>query len=305
MIHLRHHTTAYAAPEIQVPKDIVWLKRATRLCALILAGLLLYVALRSLILAPWFAIQTLHLRGDSQFHNSLTIRANVLQQLTGNYFTLSLRRVQSAFEALPWIRSAVVQRVFPNQLVVQLTAHKPAARWISSPAPAIASTLGSTPALSGASKSPAAEDDDGDNDNEIRIANGLERLVNQQGELFDASGDAFALNELPILSGPDQRASELLTTYKALEALLAAQDLKILRLVIDPLQGWHAKLDGQASLVLGSGTGTEILAKAQRWLAHWPELKRHYERPLQSVDLRYQQGFSVRLAGVTTGMKAK
>jgi cell division protein FtsQ len=287
MIHLRHHTATYAAPQLQIPQDVVWLKRATTACALLLGCLLVFLVLRSLILAPWFAINTLHLRGDTQFHNSLTIRANVLQQLSGNYFTLNLKRVQNAFESLPWIRSAVVQRVFPNQLMVKLTAHVPVARWVKF------DTEAETYAR------------DSESESEAPASNGLERLVNEQGELFDASGGSLAVSDLPILSGPDQRASELLTTFKTLQSMLAQQNLKITRITIDPLQGWHAQLENKAILTFGQGSGTEIVERAQRWLEHWPALRQQYEQPLQSVDLRYQYGFSVRLAGVTTGMKAK
>jgi cell division protein FtsQ len=48
-----------------------------------------------------------------------------------------------------------------------------------------------------------------------------------------------------------------------------------------------------------------VLARAQRWLSHWPTVKRQYDSPMQSVDLRYPQGFSVRLSGVTTRTKAR
>jgi cell division protein FtsQ len=283
MIHLRHHQAPYAAPVAEMPRDVVWLQRGTWLCAGLLACVLLFVMLRSLTMAPWFTIQQLRLRGDTQFHNAMTIKANVLPQLRGNYFTLDLQHAQQTFEALPWIRSAVVQRVFPNQLQVRLTAHEPAARWEGQRSPKDGSAV-----------------NDSDTD-----APDIERLVNQHGELFEASGGALDTEDLPVLAGPDKRSAELLTTFKALSAVMTPQNMTLTRLVIDPFDAWQATLDNDATVALGAGSSAEVMVRAQRWLSHWPTVKRQYESPLQAVDLRYQQGFSVRLAGVTTRTKTR
>lgn len=273
MIHLRHNQAPYAVPVADTPRDVVWLQRGTWLCVLVLVCLLLFMMLRSLIFAPWFSIQNILLRGDTQFHNTLTIRANVLPQLSGNYFTADLRHAQKTFEALPWIRSAVVQRVFPDQLKVLLTAHQPAARWET---------------LQNANASPE-----------------FERLVNQQGELFDASSGALDTEDLPVLAGPDNRAAEVLETFQTLRHLMQKQNMVLLRLVIDPFNSWQATLDNEATVALGGGSGTEVVTRAQRWLNHWPALKRQYESSMTAVDLRYSQGFSARMLGVTTREKTR
>jgi cell division protein FtsQ len=283
MIHLRHHQAPYATPVADTPQDVVWLQRGTWLCAGLLVFALLFVMLRSFVLAPWFSIQKLQLRGDTQFHNAMTIQANVVPQLSGNYFTLDVRHAQKTFEALPWIRSAIVQRVFPNQLQVQLTAHEPAAKWEGLP---------------------AAKESTADADPETGAPD-LERLVNQHGELFEASGGALDTDNLPVLAGPDTRSAEILSTFKALSALMQTHNMTLTRLVIDPFNAWQATLDNDATLALGAGGSAEVLARAQRWLSHWPTVKRQYDSPMQSVDLRYPQGFSVRLSGVTTRTKAR
>jgi cell division protein FtsQ len=283
MIHLRQHQAPYAAPIADTPNDVVWLQRGTWLCAIFLVCMVLFLLLRSFILAPWFSIQKLQLRGDTQFHNAMTIQANVVPQLSGNYFTLDVRRAQKTFEALPLIRSAIVQRVFPNQLQVQLTAHEPVAKWESFP---------------------AAKESTADADPEISPPD-LERLVNRHGELFEASGGALDTDNLPVLAGPDARSAEILDTFKALNSLLQTHNMALKSLVIDPFSAWQATLDNDATVALGVGGSAEVLARAQRWLSHWPTLKRQYDSPMQSVDLRYQQGFSVRLSGVTTRTKAR
>ncbi len=281
MIHLRQNQAPYAAPVAETPRDVVWLQRGTRICAIILVFGLVYAAARAVVFAPWFSIQSMQMRGDTQFHNALTIRANVLPQLSGNYFTLDVRQAQQTFEALPWIRSAVVQRVFPNQLQVHLTAHEPAARW---------ETMASQ-------STKTIDSSEGSLD--------LERLVNQQGELFEASGGAVDSDALPALSGPDHRAAEIWQTFLALSTMLKKQNMTLTALTLDPFNVWQGRLDTEATLTLGNGASTEVLERAQRWLSHWPTVAHKYESPMQMVDLRYPQGFAVRMAGVTTRTKVR
>ena len=47
----------------------------------------------------------------------------------GNFFTIDLERVRTAFEQLPWVRRAAVRRVWPNRLVVSIEEHRPFAIW--------------------------------------------------------------------------------------------------------------------------------------------------------------------------------
>ena len=78
---------------------------------------------------PVFAIQKIAVYGDTAHNNEVTLRANVMPQLSGNFFTLDLGQAKAAFEALPWVRKANVRREFPNRLRVQLNEHQPVALW--------------------------------------------------------------------------------------------------------------------------------------------------------------------------------
>ncbi|MGS0754880.1 cell division protein FtsQ/DivIB [Roseateles sp. GG27B] len=48
------------------------------------------------------------------------MRANALPSLSGTFLSMSLFAGQKAFEAVPWVRNATVQRVWPNRLRVKL-----------------------------------------------------------------------------------------------------------------------------------------------------------------------------------------
>lgn len=278
MIHIRQPYVPASQQMVEIPRDIVWLQRGAFALAGLLVVIFALVALRAFLLAPWFSIQSMKILGDSQFHNALTLRANVLPQLAGNYFNLNLRQTQKAFESLPWIRSAVVQREFPNQIKVSLTAHTPIARWTS---------------LDTSTSSDAKSDVE------------IEQLLNVQGEVFETSGGQIDTDHLPALSGPIRKASDVLALFQSLQATLQTHaktaNWHVVQLSLNPLGMWRAVLDNKAVLELGSGTKEEILVRTTRWLIATPELNNKYNaHGLQSVDLRYPNGFATRLSGITT-----
>ena len=67
--------------------------------------------------------------GDVARNSVSTIRANAAPQLAGNFLTIDLGAVRRAFESVPWVRLAIVRRVWPNRLRVRLEEHRPVALW--------------------------------------------------------------------------------------------------------------------------------------------------------------------------------
>lgn len=49
--------------------------------------------------------------------------------LSGNFFTVNLETAQTAFERMPWVRSASVRRLWPDGIELKLEEHRAAARW--------------------------------------------------------------------------------------------------------------------------------------------------------------------------------
>src|SRR6185295_16227073 len=62
--------------------------------------------------APLFAIHAIRLDGDLARNSVNTIRANAMPQIKGNFFSVNLQQGRAAFEAVPWVRHAVVRRVW-------------------------------------------------------------------------------------------------------------------------------------------------------------------------------------------------
>lgn len=78
---------------------------------------------------PVFAIRAVRIDGDVLRNSVTTIRANAAPKLAGNFFTIDLDRTRRAFQSVPWVRQASVQRVWPDRLAVKLEEHVPAAYW--------------------------------------------------------------------------------------------------------------------------------------------------------------------------------
>jgi cell division protein FtsQ len=213
---------------------------------------------------PAFAITGITVQGDTAHNNAVTLRANVAPKLNGNFFTVDLARARSAFEAVPWVRRAVVRREFPNHLAVLLQEHQAVAYW-------------------------------GDESES--------RLVNSFGEVFEANVGDVEQEELPRLQGPEGQAADVLAMYRALKDLLAPLDLSIERLALSGRGGWSAVLDSGAELELGRGTAEEVAARTQVFVNTLTQVTSRYGRrpdAVESADLRYAQGYAVRIQGVTT-----
>lgn len=254
------HTTA------EMPQDIRWMNAATAALVAIAIGLVVAAVLTLLARQPVFAIRQMTLEGDLQRNNLATVRANVLPRVAGSYFQVDLRQARDVFESVPWVRHALVQRVWPNQLHVTLEEHRPAAYWRH------------------------AERDD--------------QLVNVQGEVFDANVGDVEDQLLPVLHAPSNatadQARQMLDMLARLKPVLAPLDAEIQTLRLSDHGSWSVALGSDATIELGRGEVDEVLERTQRFVRTLPQLQRQYGQPLAYADLRYPKGYAVKLRGLTT-----
>jgi len=229
----------------------------------VLAGVALLAAtLLWLTRAPLFAIHAIRLEGEMARNNISTLRANVVPRLSGNFFSISLQQTRAAFESLPWVRQAVVRRVWPDRLVVRLQEQQAVALW--------------------------AGDD------------GNDSLVNSFGEVFDANLGDIEDDGLPTFEGPDGSAAQMLVMYQRLQPLLRKLAQGIQTLHLSGRGSWRVDLDGGAVVELGRGSDDEVLARSARFVRTLPQVNARFHEPLQYADLRHADGYAVRLRGVTT-----
>lgn len=219
---------------------------------------------------PAFAIGGITVRGDLTHNSAATLRANVMPRLAGNFFTVDLAATRSAFEAVPWVRSATVRREFPNRLNVVLQEHQSVALW---------------------------------------GAEGESKMLNSHGEVFEANVGDVEQEDLPRLSGPDGQAPQVLAMYRAIKPLFEPLDLGVEQLALSGRGGWSTELDNGAGVELGRGSTEEVVERTQRFVRTLTQVAAKYGRradALVSADLRHADGYAVRLRGVsTTGADAK
>lgn len=213
---------------------------------------------------PVFALQAITVEGEVTRNNALTIKTNVVPHLQGNFFTLDLVRTREAFESVPWVRAAVVHREFPNRLRVRLLEQQPLALW--------------------------GEE-------------GGSRMLNQQGQVFEANVGEVEADSMPRMKGPDSQSQEVLAMYRTLRTVLQAVDMDIDEIELSPRGSWKVVTSHGAVLELGRGQAQELQERLQAFLRTVGQVSARYGRTPRSVaaaDLRHKDGYALRLQGVTT-----
>ena len=266
--------TATANVTAPFPADI----RLMNVTALLLGaiGAVVLAAIVTLWVAhrPVFAVKRIQIEGDLAHNNALTIRANAAPKLVGNFFTLDLAAGRRAFESVPWVRQAEVRRVWPNRLAVRLEEHRAVALWAS-----------------------PGSGDAGDA--------APDRLVNSYGEVFEANLGDVEDEALPTLRGPDGSSERMLAMLGRLQPRFAPMRSRIETLELSGRGSWRVELDSGAEIELGRGSDDEVIARTRTFVATLPEVERLYQQhPLLSADLRHNEGYAVRLKGITTALDA-
>lgn len=250
----------------ETPMDIRLMNGVANGVFLLAAAALLAAAMLWLTRAPLFSIRSVQVDGDISRNSVNTIRANAMPALRGNFFSLNLQQGRAAFESVPWVRQAVLRRVWPDRLAVRLEEHRAAAIW------------------------QGQEGKDSGND----------KLVNSFGEVFEANVGDVEEDGLPSFAGPEGRAAEMLVMFHRLRPVLRklAQDVDTLHL--SGRGSWRVELDGGAVVELGRGTVDEVVARTERFVRTLTQVTGRYRQPLLFADLRHAEGYAVRLRGVTT-----
>lgn len=249
---------------LPVPLDVKLMNLTANLLLLAFVLLALGTGGRWVAHHPVFAIRGLTVLGDISHTSALTLRAHVAPQLHGTFLTVDLNAVRQAFETVPWVRRAVVQREFPNRLRVVLQEHQAVAYW--------------------------GEE-------------GESTLVNSHGEVFEANLGEIEQDELPRLDGPVEQSAQVLAMYRELQPLFEALDLQLEQLTLSGRGNWHLQLASGATVELGSGDAPEVTARARQFLGTVGQVAAHHGRNLSALemaDLRYAQGYALRLRGVST-----
>ena len=253
---------ARTAPMPPLPFDVRLAHAGANVLLTLLAAAMLVAAMWWLARLPAFNLRGITVEGDLAHNSPLTMRAVVAPKLTGSFLSLDLERAREAFESVPWVRHAIVRRVWPDRLAVKLEEHRVAALW--------------------------------------NPDTGGEGLVNTFGEVFEANLGDVEDEVLPRLSGPAGSAARVLAMWHVLEPVLQPLGSPLESLLLNGHGTWRARLANGVAIELGRGEPEALAARAARFVRTLPQVSVAFQRPLLAADLRHADGYAVRLKGVTT-----
>lgn len=226
---------------------------------LILLWMLFWVGQR-----PVFTINQIQIQaenGQTLNHiNQPLVRSQVLNQLSGNFFSIRLDQARKSFEELPWVRSASVRRVWPNGLSITLEEQQPIGIWATNDGP---------------------------------------KLINKYGEIFTVNLAEVDLDKgLIEFSGPVNSNKEAVELYQQLSGWFAPIDAKVVGLSLSSRYSWTTRLDNGMNFELGRDLDqkdrSQIKARLDRFFKVWPEVKEKLPNKIENIDLRYASGFAIR-----------
>ena len=116
-------------------------------------------------------------------------------------------------------------------------------------------------------------------------------LLNSNGEIFKAASN---LN-LPRLSGPTGSEPEVLQMWRDFSRIVAPIHHVPVSVTLNDRRSWSLLLDNGIAIKLGRD---QVAWRLARWVSLYPAMLAQLNAPVTAVDLRYPQGFAVRLLGL-------
>ena len=244
-----------------------------------LFGLVLFVLLLSgvwwVIQRPFFTLRVIRVdaasvagnaaaNNDLRHVNPLTIRNTALPKIRGNFFTANLESVRAAFEAVPWVRKASVQREWPNKLVVTLEEHVAIGTW--------------------------------GEDGRLISAKGDVFTAN----LAEAEDDA----DLIALNGPEGSEKEVLAQYREFKNWFGKINLAPESVNYSSRYAWSLKLNNGMQVELGRVQDANTLkGRVDKLMQVYPQLLASLQDSIESVDMRYPNGLALKSSHSNIGLK--
>jgi cell division protein FtsQ len=223
------------------------------------AAALVYAGVHAAVHSSLFPLRQLAVQGELRHVTRGHVERAAQAGVTGTFFSVDLDAARRAFEALPWVRRVEVRRLWPDRIHVAIEEHQALARW-GADAP-------------------------------------VKRLVNTYGEVFEGEvGDDAGL---PQFAGPAGSAQEVTRRYAAYRQVLAPLALEPRQVLLSPRYAWQLRLSNGLTLELGRDQLKEpVLERLSRFVAHYAQTLGSLNRRLDYADLRYPNGFALRVPGI-------
>ena len=132
---------------------------------------------------------------------------------------------------------------------------------------------------------------------EIRLSERVPVAYWEDGGLVDSEGNVFAgrLDEevvLPQFKGQDGAGKVMVERFSMFKRELAKEKLSVATLAYTPRSAWEIVLSNGITVKLGRD---KVVERLKRFVRVWPTLLKPQADGLHYVDMRYKDGFAVRL----------
>lgn len=118
---------------------------------------------------------------------------------------------------------------------------------------------------------------------------GADALVNTHGEVFTAAYNGKLLNFV----GARESVKEITIQYEFFRRNLAEIGLTPVQIQVSPRRAWQVRADNGLMIDLGR---EDIEPRLERFVGAYPRTIGRLQRRIDHVDLRYSNGFAVRIA---------
>ena len=206
---------------------------------------------------PWFPLHEVVVTNELREVRGSEVERSLAGRLRGNFFSINLEGVRQSLEQLPWVRHAEVRRQWPSSLEVTIEEHVPVAFW----------------------------------------GQATGQLVNSHGEIFAASMTVEPAAPLPFLFGQPGLELDMLAYYQKAEEILKPIGRKPRALNISPRLAVQIRLDDGMIVELGrQQSKTLVRERLDRFVEYYPSVMSSAGQRPMVVDMRYPNGFALRLA---------
>lgn len=212
-----------------------------------------------------FPVTHVDVLGTLDYTDRESLRDNVMSYTQRGFYALDIDRIRTAVEAMPWVATAHVRRMWPGRVMIDVEEHEPAARW---------------------------------NDGSL-ISKRLELFQPPQ---LHSDSPRYAewqvyFADLPLLRGASGRHLSVLESYRHYERVFTPLAVQIDALVEDERRSQTIELSNQVQVRLGVDSHE---LRLQRFIDIYERLVTPLAGQAAHFDMRYSNGFALSGASAVT-----
>lgn len=113
-------------------------------------------------------------------------------------------------------------------------------------------------------------------------------LINNHGEIFNA---AFQ-DDLPVFNGDEKFVMDITKKYYEINKILSKELIQVGTISLSNRLSWEIVTDNQLKIIIGKDN---VLKKLNLFITHYQDVLYKVKKRIDYVDLRYKDGFSVKV----------